>query len=217
MKQVGRNSNLSPSRPSALFAWSARIALVCFFCAASAYGQEKFSPDGAAAPPIKYVPSEERSRLDAARDDKARTRLSIELAEARLNRAAELTSMEQFDAASLELGIYEAIIDDAVRRLRGHTKVSNKTRDLFKRLETSIRGHLPRLETIRRATPLRHALNVRATMEFVRRSRTDALNSFYDDTVLRDPNKRTKNAQQSEQARDSSPAASEGERKPKER
>ncbi|HVF51131.1 MAG TPA: HEAT repeat domain-containing protein [Pyrinomonadaceae bacterium] len=142
----------------------------------------------AAPPPMKYIPPQERALLDVhVRDAKARTRVSLDLAEARLLRAAQLTDAAQFDAASSELGIYQAIVEDAVSFLRRQANADNKTRDLCKRLEVSLRAHGPRIETIRRMTPSEDAPNVRAAYECTRRARSEALNAFYGQTVMDEP------------------------------
>ena len=68
------------------------LALGCalfMLCTAAARAQqppEVTLPPLPAPPPMKYVPDAARDQLGAARDAKARTRLSIELAEARLSR-----------------------------------------------------------------------------------------------------------------------------------
>ncbi|MCA1593636.1 MAG: hypothetical protein LC754_13490 [Acidobacteria bacterium] len=164
--------------------------LVCAAClvfvARGQQGPVTHSED-TSPPPMKYIPSEIRAQLDGERELKDRTRLSLELAEQRLARAAEETTAERFEQAGSELGVYQAVIEDAIHFLRNTGKIKNKTRDLFKRIELTLRSHMPRLETIRRSTPSSYAVHVKETMEFVRQSRTDALNSFFDDTVLPEP------------------------------
>ena len=66
---------------------------------------------------------------------------------------------------------------------------SNKTRDLSKRLELALRSHGPRLTTMRRETPLEHAVWIKKTEEFARAARTEVLNTFYGHTVVREPQK----------------------------
>lgn len=176
----------------ALFVFS--VAEVC-----AQPSQDERPPD-AAPPPLKYIPSEDGARLNAEGDDlKDRTKLSLELAEARLHRAAGRTSAGDYIAAGTELGIYQALIADAIRFLqqkgtrKDNGSIDNKTRDLFKRLELTLRNHAPRIETIRRITPSDEAYNVKEAYEFVRNARAEALNSFYDDTVIRDaPKEKTK-------------------------
>ncbi|HVF49604.1 MAG TPA: hypothetical protein VNA19_05935, partial [Pyrinomonadaceae bacterium] len=83
-------------------------------------------------------------------------------------------------------------------------KVPNKIRDLFKRLEMALRKHGPRLETIRRTTPSEESSNVRAVYEFTRRARSEALNSFYGDTVLHEGTSQKEKAADAEGSKGSS-------------
>jgi hypothetical protein len=145
------------------------------------------------APPVmKFIPNEDRARLEQETDVKKRIRISLELAEARLERASLLTASERFDAAATEIGVYQALLEESLRFLERKKEVSNsgkvsdKFRDIYKRFELTLRAHGPRLETIRRSTPFEDAVNIRAAYEFTRQARADALNSFYGQTVLRE-------------------------------
>jgi hypothetical protein len=142
------------------------------------------TPADAAPPPMRYLPAETRARLDTARDLKARTRLSMELAESSLVNAANLVNADRFDAATLELGVYQAIIRDAVDYVRRNSKSSGKTRDLFKRVELALRSHVPRLETLRRSLPSQHAVHAQTTLDFVRDARAEVLDAFFDNMVV---------------------------------
>jgi hypothetical protein len=165
----------------------ALLALAC----SSALGQDRPAgrqqqQDEHAAPPMRYIPEEVRARLAAARDDKARTRVSLELADERLASAAAHADAGRFEAATGDIGIYEAVVKDAVAHLQQGLKgrVPNKKRDLFKRVELALRSHLTRIETIRRTLPAHYAFNFANTLEFVRGTRSEALNAFYSDTVI---------------------------------
>jgi hypothetical protein len=136
-------------------------------------------------PPVKRVPESDRAQLAQAKDRKARVKLTFEMAEQRLTRAATLTAAERFEDAADELGVYQALIDDIIKFLQQDGR-SGKARDLFKRIELTLRAHMPRIETIRRLTPSEDAVHVKACIEFVREARTRALESFYSDTVLRE-------------------------------
>jgi hypothetical protein len=167
------------------------LALLAGLCAGAAAqtpaATPRPTPTDAAPPPMRYIPEETRARLAAeARDMKDRTKLSIELAEARLEGAAAHSAADRFDAATRELGIYEAIVLDAVAFLKSTGKTTNKVRDLFKRVELALRSHVPRLETLRRSLPSQHAVHAQATLDFVRDARTEALEAFFDDTVIPD-------------------------------
>ncbi len=164
------------------------LLLVCMLgLVGVTYAQQPDPTNDQTPPPIKYVPEEVRQQLSLSKDVKARTRLSLELAEERLQRATTHTSAEQYEAAGRELGIYQAILRDAVSYIQENVKKADKKRDLFKRMELTLRAHMPRIETLRRLTPSEDAVHVKACMDFVREARVEALNAFYDDTVIRTP------------------------------
>lgn len=134
-------------------------------------------------PPMKFVSRSERTQLSATRDAKSRTRAAILLAEARLARAEQLTAGQQYEAASAELGIYQGLVDDALNHLDG-IETKKRSRDIYKKLELSLRAHCARIEAIRRMTPAEHAVHVKAICELARNARSEALNAFYGDTVI---------------------------------
>ena len=161
------------------------LTVAAAYAAPEARGQDGHMPFiSAPAPPMKFVSRTERTQLSATRDAKARARATIELAEARLARAEQLTAEQKYIAASGELGAYEGLIEDALDYLDDITKNDNKLRDTYKRLELALRAHCMRLEAIRRVTPAEHAVHVKSICECARSARTEALNSFYGDTVV---------------------------------
>lgn len=146
------------------------------------------NPDNVtAAPPMRYIPDEVRRKLEDEHDLKARTRLALDLAEERLARAAEQANADRFEEATNELGVYEAVVADAVRFVQTSAgRLTNKQRDILRHVEMTLRSHVPRLETVRRILPAAHATYVKSTIEFVNQQRDLALDSFYDDTVMRE-------------------------------
>jgi len=164
------------------------LLLPALVCAASlssvAHVQDLVLPPQPAPPPIVYIPEDARTGLLSARDNKARTRLSLELAEARLMRAEEQTNLKQFNAAAAELGVYQALFEDALEHLHRTSDGGGRARDLFKRLEQTLHKHAARIEAIRRTTPGEFSGNVRTLLKLVRDLRTEALEAFYSDTVL---------------------------------
>ncbi len=134
---------------------------------------------------MKFVSRVERDQLAAARDAKARTRISLDLTEAHLRRAEEHSAARQYDEAAVELGNYQGIIIDALSFLNRTNRDTGKTRDLYRKIELALRSHGPRIETIRRATPFEYAVNVKEIAKFTRDARAQALEAFYGDTVLR--------------------------------
>ena len=141
-----------------------------------------------APPPLKVISKEERQQLDQTKDSKDRLKLSIELADARLTKAEQLTMQTEYEAALNEVGTYHALIEDALGNLSTLKQDSNKTRDLYKRFELALRADGPRLTAMRRITPLEFAVWIKKVEDFARAGRTEALNSFYGHTVVREKN-----------------------------
>lgn len=169
--------------------------LVVFVCVPAARAQEPSAQPSpqptplTAPPPLKRINKEERDQLEQAKDPKARLRLTIELASAHLTKAEQLTAQTEYDAASAEVGMYHALIEDALNALSSLKQESNKARDLYKRLEIALRSDGPRLTAMRRITPLEFAVWIKKVEDFARAGRTEALNSFYGHTVVRDASK----------------------------
>ena len=170
------------------FPWAAALksALALAFCAAclsaTALGQAAPSDEG--APPRKYIPDDLRAQLAASKNMKERVKLTILLADERLRAAAAHTEAERYTQAGSELGVYQALVDDAILYVKRQGGDNDKTRDTFKRLELALRSHVPRIESIRRVTPSEEAVYVKECIEFVRVARGRALESFFDDDVI---------------------------------
>ena len=139
-----------------------------------------------APPPLKIIPKEERQQIEQAKDLKQRLRLTTEFAGGHLTRAEQLTMQTEYEAASSEVGMYHALIEDALENLSSLKQDSNKTRDLYKKLELALRADGPRLTSMRRVTPLEFAVWIKKVEDFAREGRTEALNSFYGHTVVRE-------------------------------
>lgn len=143
-------------------------------------------PPVTAPPPLSFVPRNERSQLQSTTNPKNRVRLSLDLANSRLRRAEELMASQYYLSATAELGIYQGIIQDTIQFLR--KLEGRKHRDLYKRLEISLREHGSRIEYLRRLAPAEFAGNFRSIYEFTRQTRTEGLNLFFGKTVLRHTN-----------------------------
>jgi hypothetical protein len=139
-----------------------------------------------APPPLKIITRAERAQLTEAKDEKARVKLTLELAEAHLRNVEIQTAQQQYDAAGAEVGMYWALFEDVLSFMKKAERDSNRQRDLYKRLELALRAHAPRLSAVRRTTPSEYAVWIKELEDFARSSRTEALNSFYGHTVIRD-------------------------------
>jgi hypothetical protein len=175
-----------------LFGISRLAILLMVLCssASPAVAQEARIQDQTAPPPLKIITRNDRIQLDEVKDSKARVRVTLELAEAHLENAETQTSHLNYDEAAAEAGKYSALIEDVFVLLGTLKQDSNKTRDLYKRVELTLRAQGPRLNLMRRTTPAAYAVWIKEIEDLARRGRTEALNSFYGHTVVRDQNSR---------------------------
>lgn len=193
------------------------LTLVALACG-EARAQEAAAPqqpprEEGGPPPLRYLPVEVRGRLDAERDPKARARLGMLIAEECLDRAAQLADQDQFVAATGQIGVYQAVVDDTIDYLHRPGRAGNKLRDIYKRVEITLRTHVTRLETIRRGLPAQHAVYLRDAIDFVRDNRDRALGAFYDDAVIREPNRPAVTTATGERATSNTVARPEDEKK----
>lgn len=151
---------------------------------------QPLTPQLPTPPPMRFIAREDKSQLLTTRDAKSRVKLTIELADARLVHIESLTSQKDFEKASEALGTYLGLIEDVMRFIGGMPREKTSTRDLYRRLDIALRAQIPRLAVMRRDTPSDYAIHLKTAEEFARNTRTEALESFYGNTVLReDPEK----------------------------
>jgi len=148
--------------------------------------QDPQNPPLSAPPPLRIISKSERAQIEAERDAKDRLKLIIQFAGTHLGLAEKYTAQSSFEAASAEIGSYHALIENALTFLEAMKRDSNKTRDLYKKLEMSLRADGPRLTSMRRVTPIEFAVWIKQVEDFAREGRTQALNSFYGHTVVRE-------------------------------
>jgi len=174
------------SRPLERYIARLLILVLGAACSSAVPGQDKAAPQLPAPPPLQVLSKQERTQLDDSKDEKARIRRTLELTALRLQRAQELTTKQKYDSALSELGGYLALFEDALEFLGKMNHDSKKARDLYKQVELALRADAPRLTLIRRDTPLEYAVRVKEVEERAREGRTEALNSFYGQTVVRE-------------------------------
>src|SRR5215216_1088579 len=176
-----------------IIAFAAHLLLLAFVCLSDANAQDA-QPQATplpAPPPFKMIVKEERAAIEQTNDSSKRLKLIIEYAGGHLTRAEQHTTRENYEAASAEIGMYHALVESALAFLSAFKRDSNKTRDLYKRLELALRADGPRLTAMRRITPLEFAVWIKQVEDFARDGRTEALNSFYGHTVVRESQKKT--------------------------
>ena len=154
----------------------------CMLSAASAQDDDK--PKDLVPPPLSVVSKVEQEQLESLKDIKKRTELAIELMDARLLKAGELSSKNQYKESLDELGGFHALLRNAFNFLKRNDTGSRKVLNNFKKFEIKLRGFMPKLEIIRREMPVRYGYHVQTLMKYVREARADAVEPLFDDTVL---------------------------------
>jgi len=168
----------------------------------TALAQQPRAPSLPAPPPMRLVSRAEHSELAAASNPKSRLRATINFAEQHLSRAEMLTDQKKFDEASVELGDYLGLIGDLRDFLMSLNADKGSTRDLFRHMEIAIRAHVPRLAIMRRTTPSEYAIHIKDAEDYIKDTRSAALDSFYGHSVLRDePAEKTPAAEPQSQSR----------------
>lgn len=148
--------------------------------------QDSPAQDQTGPPPLKIISREEQAQISASKDGKGRVRTTLDLALIRLTEVEAQTTQHDYPAALASAGRYWALLEDVFRFLKTIKGDNNKTRDLYKRVELALRAHGPRLIAIRRGTPSEYSFWMKEIEDVARNGRTEALNSFYGNTVFRD-------------------------------
>ena len=152
------------------------------------FGSVSFSQgvidDDLAPPPLKVLSQDEKSRLANETEVKRRTKLALELMDARLKRAEAFDAAENYDEMFVQLGAFHGLMDNTLDFLNKSDKDSNKVITNFKRLEIGLRGFNPRLQMIHHDLPIRYEQYVRNLIRYLRTARARAIEPLFDDTVV---------------------------------
>ncbi len=173
---------ISICRRNSIFVYLFPIA-ICLLCSLAVKAQDE-DPPNAAPPPVKIISKDEKSALAAVPDIKNHTKLAIELMEARLKKAEELTTQESFTAMFNELGGFHALMDDTIKFLNRNDTGGGKILNNFKRFELALRAFTPRIELIRRELPERFEFYVRRLLKTVRDTRSKAVEPLYNNSIV---------------------------------
>ena len=162
----------------------------CFACVLEEFVEDKAqeqteeqAPENLAPPAIKAISKEEKSALASISDIKSRTKLTIELMEARLKKAEALNAEEGFSGILNELGGFQALMNDALTYIHRNGG-GGKMLDTFKRFEMALRAFTPRIELIRRELPDSYGYHVKRLLISVRDARSRAVAPLFSTTVV---------------------------------
>ena len=153
------------------------LFLVFSFSLSTVVAQD--DPPDAVPPPSRSISKDERVKLEAQPDIKDRTRLALELMEARMKLAEAALGREDFDNVYSQLGGFQFLMDDALDYLNRRNNDSGAIRNNFKRYEIAIRAFTPRLELIRREVPTRYEPYIAKLLKYLREARTKAIDPLF--------------------------------------
>lgn len=164
------------------------VSAVLLFSAVSAQEQDVIPPN-AAPPPLKVLSLTEKDQLAAAKNVKERTKLTLELMDARVKIAEAYVPQEQYEMVFRELGGFHALVLDALEYLTKSEADERKVLDNFKRFEIGLRTFTHRLELIRREMPMQREYYVRMLLREMRDARAKAVEPLFGETGIKDSSK----------------------------
>ena len=159
------------------------VFLTCFGSLASAQIPEGVNT---APPPIKRIPKDDSENLKKQTKPSNRTKLALQMMDARLVNAEAANGANELDKMFTELGVFHAIMEDTLKFLDDLHRRTGKNLDNFKRYEIGLRRFTPRLEMLRREMPLSHEFYVRSLLKQLRDARTKATEPLFGNSVIRD-------------------------------
>lgn len=163
----------------------AYILLLCLMFAVGSVAQDITIEQE--PPPLNVIPKEDRDRLSRITNDNARTRLTLDMMRARLSNAE--TFFDRGDLVSMfrELGIFQGLKDDAMTYLEQRRRSGSRNLEQFKRFEITLRGFVPKLESVRRELPMTHEPYLASLIKSVRETRARATDAMFSDSVVQVP------------------------------
>lgn len=153
--------------------------------AASVKAQENMLKD-TVPPPLSIISKGEGEQLNLQSDMKKRTELALDLMQSRLMKAETLSNEKKFKECLDELGGFQAIMGDAMVYLKKKNTGNGKSLSSFKRFEITLRSFVPRLEIVRRLLPEKFGYHVVQLMKSVRKTRSNAVEPLFSNTVVED-------------------------------
>jgi hypothetical protein len=181
--------NITRSMFASFAARAARIIYLAvpaaaLFIVPSAFAQQDRYELTDSPPPLKVLAADDRKRLESAKDVKARTKLALEMMEARLTAAAARSEASDHAGMFEQLGSFHAIMDNTLEFL--DTSSPNKKTVIYnyKRLEIGLRRMAPRIDVLRRDAPAERERYLFYLARNVRDARARAIEPLFSDSVI---------------------------------
>ena len=183
---VFRPKNIAQPRNRYLYPLILVLLIFVTFGAVESMAQKEDElPEGVVPPPLSMLAEDEKEQLEEVRSAKRRTRLAIELMEARLNQSEEFAIDERFQDSLDQLGGFRGLMNKTLNDLR-RNEYGRRSLNNNKKFEIALRQFIPRLELVRRALPFSHGYHVVKLIKDVREARRETIEPFFGETVLGD-------------------------------
>jgi len=163
------------------------VSLSVFSFGQGAAAQDESEYTDAAPPPVRAMSKGEQGQLATKNEVKDRTKLALELMNARLTRAEELNAKGDFAQMYNELGGFHALMDDTLDFLIDSNKRKGGGLDTFKRFEMGLRAFAPRIGVIRRELPLEYDPYIKSLIRYLRDARSKAVEPLFGQAVSSNP------------------------------
>ena len=160
---------------------------LCFPPLASAQVDKKKEekvPKGVVPPPLSLLSKDEKKQLESEPKIKKRTKLALQFMEGRIVQSENLIEKNNFQKALNQLGKFQALLRNTFKFLKNNKDNRKKNLKSLKKFEMTLRKFIPRLELVRRGMPFKYGYHVKQMIRNVNDTRSNSLESFFDDTVI---------------------------------
>ena len=140
-------------------------------------------PKDVVPPPLNVIAEDDLDRLKLEKKTRKRVKLALKLMDERLTQSEEFIEKNEYDSALKILGFHQGILIYTISHLKTKQGRRGSAKN-FKRLEMSLRDVIPQLELIRRELPYKYGFHVLGMIDYVRDTRTRALDHLFDDSVV---------------------------------
>lgn len=137
-------------------------------------------------PPLKTISKTEKKALEAEKDSRKRTILSIDMLEARLKNAESASMRSGYRQMFFELGVFQGLIENTLQYLFDSNRGTDKDFDNFKKFEMALRAYTPRVEVLRRESPDRYERYLQSVLKQIRDARSKAVEPLFGDKVIQE-------------------------------
>ena len=143
-------------------------------------------PDDPAPPPLKLLSKTERAQLNLKTDLKERTNLALQLMDSRLKSAEKFRVDENYSLMYAELGGFHALMDNTLDYLLHDRGNEGKCLSSLKKFEIGLREFVPRVESVRRESPLNFEPYILKLLKYISDDREKAIQPFFGNTVIQE-------------------------------